>query len=166
MKKIRLLFIMIWCIFGIKTFSQTIISDEYQLTNNLLNKNGFNSLSIISGVTTPLSAFSEDNITYNSDKRDIFKVADLEGLKYTGDNTLFDDYTITIIFSMNPKKRGFNRIIDFSNGTLDDGIYDNDGELTFYQTQGITTPLLPKANSTYTQLTSQEKVAQMKYKFM
>ena len=157
MKKIRLLFIMIWCIFGIKTFSQTIISDEYQLTNNLLNKNGFNSLSITSGVTTPLSAFSEDNITYNSDKRDIFKVADLEGLKYTGDNTLFDDYTITIIFSMNPKKRGFNRIIDFSNGKLDDGIYDNDGELTFYQTQGITTPLLPKANSTYTQLTITRK---------
>lgn len=41
-------------------------------------------------------------------------------------------YTISMIVKFNPMKPGYSRLIDFSNSTLDTGIYELDGGLSLY----------------------------------
>lgn len=41
-------------------------------------------------------------------------------------------YTISMIVKFNPMRPGYSRLIDFSNSTLDTGIYTLDGELSLY----------------------------------
>lgn len=43
-----------------------------------------------------------------------------------------ESYTITMIVKFNPLQGGFTRLIDFSDSTLDDGIYVLNGEVSFY----------------------------------
>ena len=41
-------------------------------------------------------------------------------------------YTISMIVKFNPMRPGYSRLIDFSNSTLDTGIYELDGQLSLY----------------------------------
>lgn len=43
-----------------------------------------------------------------------------------------ESYTITMIVKFNPLQGAFTRLIDFSDSTLDDGIYVLNGEISFY----------------------------------
>lgn len=86
--------------------------------------------------------------------RNVYYVADNAGLIFNdGEGDLYKDYTISLYFRLNPYLGSWARLIDFSDGKSDAGIYRLSNGLNFYPNGDVGNGLLGNSHEEYTLLT-------------
>jgi len=88
--------------------------------------------------------------------KSIYNFKPKTGLKYNnGAGNNFDNYTISVIikYNSNPSPTQYFRIIDFSNGTSDNGIYNRGNNLNFYPTGNVRSNVFKRDEYTFLTLT-------------
>ncbi len=140
-----------------QSYSQTIDNHFFFLNNSLVNSDpvtyvpGTNYLRGVDyneGTNSGFPRASNNYFTSNvsmtpfcpSARKTVYNFRQKTGLRYNnGSGSNFDDYTITIIIKFNTiVGNEYNRIIDFSNGVNDAGIYARGNNLNFYTTASNT----------------------------
>ena len=112
-----------------------------------------------SGYPSASSNFYTSNVAMSpfctSARKSVYNFRQKTGLKYTrhsGDD--FSNYTITIIIKFNQVVNNtYYRIIDFSNGQSDNGIYAYGSNLNFYPTGNIASNVFSSSQFTFLTLT-------------
>ena len=127
----------------------------YPLFLNLTDSSGENTLTVTSYTNQHLdNKFIQDRILNCNVSRTIYYVADNAGLIFNdGLGELYEDYTISMYFRLNPYLGGYARLIDFSDGRSDAGIYRLSNGLNFYPNGDVGSGLLSNSHAEYTLLT-------------
>lgn len=113
------------------TFRDTLASHEGGATGNVLK-------AVENSTTTTAPAFVDvtidANACANTPKVRAYSFPAFGGLKSSNDKPAIvgESYTITMIVKFAPLRTGYTRLIDFSNSTLDQGIYILDQSISFY----------------------------------
>ncbi len=99
-----------------------------------------------------------NNISMNpfctSARKAVYNFRQKTGLKYNnGSGSNFDDYTITVIIKFNTTPSRYFRVIDFSEGNSDNGIYNFQNNLNFYPTGNVRANAFSPSNFTFLTLT-------------
>ncbi len=99
-----------------------------------------------------------NNISMNpfctSARKAVYNFRQKTGLKYNnGSGSNFDDYTITVIIKFNTTPSRYFRVIDFSEGNSDNGIYNFQNNLNFYPTGNVRANAFSPNNFTFLTLT-------------
>ena len=143
----------------ITTYNKNIcfknIDRTYPLFMNLTDSSGENTLSVTSYANQHLdNKFIQDKILNCNVSRTVYYVADNAGLIFNdGLGELYQDYTISMYFRLNPYLGSWARLIDFSDGLADAGIYRLSDALNFYPNGNIGNSLLSNSHEEYTLLT-------------
>lgn len=89
-----------------------------------------------------------------SARKTVYNFRQKTGLKYNnGSGSNFDDYTITVIIKFNTTPSRYFRVIDFSEGNSDNGIYNFQNNLNFYPTGNVRANAFSPNNFTFLTLT-------------
>lgn len=113
------------------TFRDTLASYEGGAGGNVLQ-------AVANGTTTKEPAFVDvtidANACANTPKVRAYSFPAFGGLRSSNDKPAIvgESYTVTMIVKFAPLKTGYTRLIDFSNSTLDQGIYILDQSISFY----------------------------------
>lgn len=110
------------------------------------------------GYPSYLGNFFSSNVSMNpfcfKARKAVYNFKQKTGLKYyNGAGSNFDDYTITVIIKFNSTPSSYYRVIDFSNGTSDNGIYNRVNNLNFYPTGDVRANAFSPNNFTFLTLT-------------
>ena len=177
-----LLILLIFCVFlRINTAnSQTIDHHFFFLNNSLVNSDpvtyspgtkllypadyneGANS-----GFPRASNNFYTQNVSMSpfcsSARKTVYNFRQKTGLKYFGSASNFDDYTITVIIKFNAVVANtYYRVIDFSNGTSDNGIYALGNNLNFYPTGNVANNVFNGSQFTFLTITRNGATKQIK----
>jgi MYXO-CTERM domain-containing protein len=113
------------------TFRDTLQSSEGGATGNTLVPT-FNNGTLVSGTFATVAI--DANACANTPTVRGYSFPQYGGLKSlnAAPVVVTEAYTISMIVKFSPLKSGYSRLIDFSNSTLDDGIYVLNGGISFY----------------------------------
>src|SRR5574343_513720 len=133
-------------LFGFRLFSQNV----FEFNNNLFDNSNSNALSLVYSCGAGVGNYcnhcningSPDSYCFNSG----------EGFLFTNNNYISNEYTISLIFKID-NINGYRRLIDFSNGNLDEGIYNLSSALNFYPNGNILTSAFNSSSLTCLTLT-------------
>lgn len=127
-------------------FAQSVLKADYRFQNTRSSSAG--SAPPLKDIGPKTNTFTPDTVDGTS--RTVLHFPKGNGLKLSPTSSVVSNgtYTIVVLFKLN-EVDGYRRIIDFKNGTSDNGLYIQGGLLRFYpQAQGNTTI----APSTYVQV--------------
>ncbi|MBJ6368939.1 T9SS type B sorting domain-containing protein [Snuella sedimenti] len=121
-----------------------------------------------SGYPSASGNFFSTNVSMSpfcsSARKTVYNFRQKTGLKYTrssSDN--FDDYTITVIIKLNTViANTYYRILDFSNGQSDNGIYAYGSNLNFYPTGNIASNVFGSSQFTFLTITREAATKKIK----
>ncbi|MDO5977441.1 T9SS type B sorting domain-containing protein [Flavivirga spongiicola] len=154
-----------------QSYSQTIDNHFFFLNNSLMESDpvtyapGSKLLYSVdyneganSGYPNASGNYYSSNISMNpfcsSARKTVYNFRQKTGLKYFGSASNFDSYTITIIIKFNNViPNTYYRVIDFSSGGSDNGIYAYGNNLNFYPTGNVATNVFSGGNFTFLTLT-------------
>lgn len=110
-----------------------------------------------SGFPSASGNFYSQNVSLSpfcpSARKTVYNFRQKTGLKYFGSNSDFASYTITIVIKFNSTPSRYYRVIDFSSGGSDNGIYNFQNNLNFYPNGNVRTNAFSPNNFTYLTLT-------------
>lgn len=131
------------------------VNRTFPMFMNLKDSTGENELVPTSYVNQHLdNKFIKDEVINCGVSRTVYFVADNAGLIFNdGVGELYNDYTISLYFRLNPYLGGWARLIDFSDGESDAGIYRLSNGLNFYPNGNVGNDLLSNSHAEYTYLT-------------
>jgi len=138
-----------------KAFCKRTIDRIFPMFMNLSDSTGENTFQVTSyNGEHRNNKFISDNVINCGVSRSIYYVADNAGLIFNdGIGELYEDYTISLYFRLNPYLGSWARLIDFSDGKLDAGIYRLADGLNFYPNGNVGNGLLSNSHEEYTLLT-------------
>ena len=110
------------------------------------------------GYPSYLGNFYSNNISMNpfctTARKAVYNFRQKTGLKYNnGAGSNFDDYTITVIIKFNTTPSRYFRVIDFSEGNSDNGIYNFQNNLNFFPNGNVRANAFSPNNFTFLTLT-------------
>lgn len=115
---------------------------HYLFENSLKNvdpdtkKLGTNILEEVDYTNEAVTSFFEDDLSANCPgvtKKKVYHFADNAGLQFnSGAGSQFGDYTVSAMIRFTPLTGGWTRVIDFSDGQKDTGIYALGNNLNFF----------------------------------
>ncbi len=181
MKKSLFVFVLIFIITSKVLVAQTIDNHFFFLNNSLVNSDpvtyvpGSVFLSGVdyneganTGYPSHLGNFYSNNVSMNpfcsSARKTVYNFRQKTGLKYNnGFGSNFDDYTITVIIKFNAVVTNtYYRVIDFSNGASDNGIYAYGNNLNFYPTGNVSNNVFNSSQFTFLTITRDGATKQIK----
>lgn len=138
-----------------KTLCDRTIDRTFPMFINLSDTTGENSFKLTSYSGQHVdNKFISDKVINCGVTRNVYYVADNAGLIFNdGEGDLYKDYTISLYFRLNPYLGSWARLIDFSDGKSDAGIYRLSNGLNFYPNGDVGNGLLGNSHAEYTLLT-------------